>query len=75
MTGRQSDKPNSTKLITLWKRIDSLGSKAMIPSYSKGEERRALVAGATGGTDGTSTIMPQLRQHLDMEGATAEEMC
>lgn len=47
----------------------------MIPSYSKGEERRALVAGATGGADGTSTIMPQLRQHLDMEGATAEEMC
>lgn len=46
----------------------------MIPSYSKGEERRALVAGATGGADGTTT-MPQLRQHLDMEGATAEEMC
>lgn len=53
------------------KRIDSLGSKAVIPSYSKGEERRALVAGATGGTDGTGT-MPRLTQRRsDTGGVTA----
>lgn len=64
-----ADKLNSIRLITLGTRIDSLGNKAVIPSYSKGEERQALVVGATGVTDGTST-MPQLRQlHWDMGGA------
>lgn len=66
--GLTSDKPNSAGLITLWKRIDSLGNKAVIPSHSKGEERRALVA-PMGVTDGTST-MPQLKQwHSGTGGA------
>lgn len=66
-TGWQSDKPNCTKPVTLWERTVSLGSKAVIPSYCKGEERRALVAGAARGTDGTNT-MPQLRQQLSDTG-------